>query len=69
MPLADLMEKYPKGTNKAHFSNVNDPAVNKLYGVKEGNGSVNHEAFGGDVFMSVDGTFGVRIIVPVEDKY
>lgn len=66
MSLDDLMKTYPKGTNKAHFSNVHDPVVNKLYGIKEGSGSVNHEAFGGDVFMSVDGTFGIRIIVPKE---
>lgn len=67
MPLKDLMATYPKGSARWHFSNVSDPAVNKMCGIKGERGTTNHEAFGGDVFMSVDGTFGVRIVVPKED--
>lgn len=68
MLLSDLMAMYPKGSTRAHFSMVNDLAVNKMYGVKTKN-IVNYDSFGGDVFMSVDGTFGVCIALPVEDKY
>lgn len=63
MPLKDLMTIYPKNTVRWHFSNITDPAVNKTYGIKEGSCTTNHEAFGGDVFMSVDKTFGVRLVV------
>ena len=66
MSLRDLMKTYPKNAVRHHSSNVVDPAVNKLYGIKKGSGKMNVSGFEGDTFVSVDGTFNVRVVVPKE---
>lgn len=68
IPLKELMELYPKGSARYHSSNVHNQRVNKIYGIKEGSGKMNCEGFEGDTFVSVDGTFNVRV-VPLKEEY